>query len=165
MYAYGTRNGDVRLTRDGGASWTDLDPLKSLPARPINSLAFDPANPNRMFAAISSYDAATPAKPGHIFRSDNALSATPTWTRVGPPDQPFADMPFNVIVVDPRDSRIVYAGSDNGLWQSVDGGTTWTKVGHESGLPPVTVHDIQINAATGKTVIFTYGRGAFERIQ
>jgi hypothetical protein len=36
------------------------------------------------------------------------------------------------------------------------------KVGRESGLPPASVYDIQINPTTNRTVIFTYGRGAFE---
>lgn len=161
-YAYGTRGGEVRLTRNGGATWTDLDPSRALPARPISDLEFDPNDPNRVFAVVSSYDIATPAKRGHIFRSDNAMSPSPTWTRVGPPDVPFADMPFNVILIDPRDPRLVYAGSDNGLWRSNDGGTTFAKVGRESGLPPASVFDIQINPATNRTVIFTYGRGAFE---
>ena len=161
-YAYGSRGGEVRLTRNGGSTWTDLDPSRGLPARPINDLEFDPSNPDRLFAVVSSYDVATPTKPGHIFRTANAMSSSPTWTRVGPPDVPFADMPFNVILVDPRDTRIVYAGSDNGLWRSSDGGATFAKVGRESGLPPVSVYDIQINPTTNRTVIFTYGRGAFE---
>ena len=165
MYAYATRQGVVRLTRDGGTTWSDLDPAKGLPARPINSLAFDPTNPNRMFAAVSSYDIATPAKPGHIFRTDNALSASPAWTRVGPPNQPYADMPFNVIAIDPRNPQVVYAGSDNGLWESGDGGNTWVKSGRGSGLPPASVFDVQVNPATNKTMIFTYGRGAFELVR
>jgi photosystem II stability/assembly factor-like uncharacterized protein len=33
-YAFGNRGGEVRLTRDGGSTWTDLDPSKTLPARP-----------------------------------------------------------------------------------------------------------------------------------
>jgi photosystem II stability/assembly factor-like uncharacterized protein len=164
-YAYGTRGGEVRLTRDGGSTWTDLDPARSLPARAITSLAIDPSNPNRMFAAVSNYDVATPAKPGHIFRTDNALSASPRWTRAGPPDQPFADVPFNVIVIDPQDSQIVYAGSDNGLWESRNGGDTWVKVGLGSGLPPASVYDIQINTTTNKTILFTHGRGAFELVR
>jgi photosystem II stability/assembly factor-like uncharacterized protein len=161
-YAFGTRGGEVRLTRDGGSTWTDLDPAQGLPARPINSVAFDPTNPNRAFVAVSGYDIATPTKPGHIFRSENALSSSPTWTRVGPPDEPFADMPFNVVAIDPRNTQLVFAGSDNGLWQSNDGGATFAKVGRQSGLPPASVFDIQIQPATNRTMIFTYGRGAFE---
>lgn len=164
-YAYSTRAGVVRMTKDGGTTWSDLDPSKTLPERAINSVVFDPTNSNRAFVAVSFYNAGTPTKPGHIFRTDNALSSSPTWTRVGPPDQPFADMPFNVIAIDPRDPRLVYAGSDNGLWQSNDGGTNWTKIGLGSGLPPTSVFDIQISPTTNKTVIFTYGRGAFELVR
>ena len=161
-YAYGTRGGGVRLTRDGGATWTDLDPTRTLPVRPINGFAFDPSNPNRLFTVVSSYDEETPNKPGHIFRTENALSSSPSWIRVGPPDLPFANTPFNVIAIDPRDTRMIYAGSDNGLWESTDGGGSWVKVGRESGLPPASVYDIKINPTTNRTVIFTYGRGAFE---
>jgi hypothetical protein len=164
-YAYGANTGGVRLTRDGGTTWIDLNPMQVLPGRPVNSIAFDPSNANRAYVAVGSFDVITPSKPGHIFRTDNALSSSPTWTRVGPPDQPFADVPFNAIAIDPRDPRLVYAGSDNGLWQSMDGGTNWTKIGLGSGLPPASVFDIQINPATNKTVIFTYGRGAFELVR
>ena len=163
-YAYGSRTGAVRMTRDGGTTWSDLDPMLTLPARAVNSIAFDPTDANRAFAAVGGYDAVTPGKPGHIFRTDNALSSSPAWTRVGPPDQPFADVPFNAVAIDARNTQLVYAGSDNGLWQSNDGGTSWTKLGLGQGLPPASVHDIQINPATNKTVIFTYGRGAFERV-
>ena len=161
-YAYGTRFGAVRLTRDGGTTWTDLDPSKTLEARVINSVAFDPTNTNRLFVARSGYDDTAPNKPGHIFRTDNALASPPTWTRMALPNVPFADMPFNVIAIDPRNTRLVYAGSDNGLWRSVDGGDSWVRVGRESGLPPVAVYDIQITPTTNRTVIFTFGRGAFE---
>ena len=37
-------------------------------------------------------------------------------------------------------------------------------MGLGQGLPPASVYDIQINPATNKTVIFTYGRGAFELV-
>src|SRR5262249_38925285 len=68
-YAYGNRAGQVQLTRDGGRTWTDLDPQQNLPARPVNGLAFDPTNPDVAYAAISSFDDATPGKPGHIFKT------------------------------------------------------------------------------------------------
>ena len=94
--------------------------------------------------------------------SGTALAASPTWRQVGPgADVPFANFPFNVIAIDPTEPRRVFAGSDNGLWQSNDGGNSFTKAGRESGLPPASVYDIQISAS-GRTVIFTYGRGAFE---
>ena len=82
-YAYGTARGLLRLTRDGGTTWTDLDPSTTLEGRPINSVAFDPTNTNRVFVARSGYDDVAPNKPGHIFRTENALASSPTWTRIG----------------------------------------------------------------------------------
>ena len=159
-YAYGNRGGEIYLTRDGGATWTDLDPTTMLPARPINSIVFDPTSASIAYAALSSFNDGTPGRPGHVFKSTNALSATPTWIDISPA----ADAPFNVLAIDPRNPNLVYAGSDSGLWQTTDGGTTWNKQGLAVGIPNVPVHDIQINPTTDSTIAFTYGRGAYRLV-
>lgn len=156
-YAYGNRGGQVQLTTDGGKTWGDLDPSKSLPARPVNSLAFDPANPNILYAALSSFNDATPGKPGHVFKTTNALATSPTWINVSPPD----DVPYNVIVIDPRAPNSVYAGTDAGLWYSANSGAGWQRFGPNTGLPNASIYDFKINPATNMTVAFTYGRGAY----
>jgi photosystem II stability/assembly factor-like uncharacterized protein len=156
-YAYGNRGGELRLTRDGGATWTDLDPGRTLPARPVNALAFEPTNPEVLYVGLSSFDNGTPGKPGHVFKTTNATAASPSWNDVGPP----ADVPFNVIAIDPRNPRLVYAGTDTGLWHSTEGGATWIKDGLDVGLPPAPVYDIRINPTTEVTAVFTYGRGAY----
>ena len=73
-------------------------------------------------------------------------------------------MPFDVIVVDPRNSNLVYAGSDTGLWVSGDAGATWDKVGPDRGLPHAAIYWIEVNPATNQTVVFTHGRGAFQLV-
>lgn len=156
-YAYGTRGGRVQLTRDGGKTWVDVDPARNLPARPVNWLAFDPADSNVLYAALSSFDSGTPGKPGHVFKTVNAAAASPVWTNISPPQ----DQPFNVIAVDPVNPRLLFAGSDTGLWRSNDAGATWLRQGPDMGMPNAPVNDIKINPATGRTVVFTYGRGAF----
>jgi photosystem II stability/assembly factor-like uncharacterized protein len=153
-YAYGTRIGAVSLTRDGGNTWTDLDPSKTLPPRPVNGLAFDPTNPNVLYVGLSSFDDATPGQPGHVFKTTNALSSAPAWVNVSPP----LNQPFNVIAVDPANPAVVYAGSDTGLYRSVDGAARWRK---QNGLPNAPIYDVKINPNTGQTVVFTWGRGAY----
>ena len=92
-----------------------------------------------------------------MFKTTNALAAVPTWANVSPP----VDLPHNAIVVDGRDTRIVYVGTDIGVWRSNDAGGTWTHMGPETGMPNVAVFDLKINTATNRLVAFTHGRGAF----
>jgi photosystem II stability/assembly factor-like uncharacterized protein len=155
-YAYGSQGGRVLMTKDGGATWTDLDSRRTIPGRPINWLAFDPSNPSVLYAALSSFDDSPPARPGHVFKTTNA-GPDAAWRDISPP----SNAPFNVIAIDPRNPQRVYAGSDLGLWHSNDGGASWVKDGLDVGLPNVSVYDIQIDPATDRTVIFTYGRSAY----
>lgn len=156
-YAYANRGGDLYLTRDAGQTWTDLDPFAQVPSRPINGLAFHPANADVLYAVLSSFDNATPGASGHVFKTSNALAAVPAWTNTSPP----ADQPFNVVAIDPRNANRVYAGSDTGLWLSDNAGASWIKQGIDVGIPNVPIYDIQINPATDRTIAFTYGRGAY----
>jgi hypothetical protein len=55
-----------------------------------------------------------------------------TWTRT-------ARFPvggdINVIVVDPKDPNVVYAGTEHmGVWKSTDGGLTWAEVGYSGDM-------------------------------
>jgi photosystem II stability/assembly factor-like uncharacterized protein len=128
-----------------------------LPLRPITWLAFDPTNPNVLYATLSLFDDFPPGRPtGHVFKTTN-VGADTTWRDISPP----SDTPFNVVAIDPRNPQRVYAGSDLGLWHSNDGGESWIKDGLDVGLPNVSVYDIQINPTTNRTVIFTYGRSAY----
>jgi photosystem II stability/assembly factor-like uncharacterized protein len=159
-YAYGNRGGEIYVTHNGGGTWTNLDPSRTLPARPINSIVFDPTTASIAYAAVSSFNDATPTRSGHVFKTLNALAATPTWIDVSPA----ADVPFNVLAIDPRNPHLIYAGSDRGLWQSTDSGTSWSKQGLEVGIPNASVFDIQINPTTDSTIAFTYGRGAYRLV-
>jgi uncharacterized protein (TIGR03437 family) len=156
-YAYGTTAGQIRLTVDGGKNWIDLDPTKALPARGINAVAFDPTNPNVLYAGFSGFSLATSVRPGHLFKTTNALATPVVWKDVSPA----ADTPFDAVTVDPSDAKSVYVGTDAGLWHSSDSGSSWQHMGPESGLPNAPVYDIKINPSTKRAFAFTYGRGAY----
>jgi hypothetical protein len=123
----------------------------------VNSIAFDPVDRNTLYLAFTNFSTAS-VKPRHVYKTTNAFADAPTWANISPPE----DVPFDVIAIDPRNSKLVYAGSDTGLWVSGDAGATWYKFGPDQGLPHATIYDIKINPLTNQTVVFTYGRGAYE---
>jgi hypothetical protein len=162
-YAVG-RKGSLQMTIAGGqAQWRNLDPTGTLPKRKVpRGLAFDPRMPGTLYVVYSTFRS-EPEEQGRVFRTANALAAVPTWTNVGPEND--VDIPHNSIALDPVDPRIVWVGTDLGVWRGTwNDGTAnmaWTHYGPESGLPHVMVHDVKVHAASRQPVAFTHGRGAF----
>ena len=156
IYAYGTEDGQLLITANGGGQWNNLDPANVLPGRYVSGLAFSPFDSNTLYVAFSGYDEGTPGNPGHLFKTTNALAAIPTWVNVSPP----VDLPNNCVSIDPNNANNVYVGADAGVWNSSNGGTTWTHFGPANGLPNVPVYDLQFTDASRLTA-FTHGRGAY----
>ncbi|TAJ94810.1 hypothetical protein EPO44_13800 [bacterium] len=156
-YAFGTVDGQLRLTTNGGTTWNNIDAANMVPNRPITDLRFDPTNANILYVTLSDFNESTPGQPGHVFKTTDALSGSPTWSNVSTP----VNIPHNTIVVDFFDPSILYVGTDQGVWKSTDAGSTWTQMGPETGMPNVAVFELQINNTTGRLVAFTHGRGAF----
>ncbi|HEV8244934.1 MAG TPA: hypothetical protein VGP93_04170 [Polyangiaceae bacterium] len=61
---------------------------------------------------------------------DNAPSNVGEWEEITPPEIDGVDLPGGAIVVNPKDTRIVYAGSANhkGLYKSTDCGASFTHI-------------------------------------
>jgi photosystem II stability/assembly factor-like uncharacterized protein len=114
----------------------DWVPYKDLNLMGVESIAIDPADPNRVYLACGTYT--NPRTPnGAILRSNDRGR---TFQRT--------DVPFKFggnedgrgngerLAVDPHDGRILYLGTrHDGLWRSQDRGATWARV---AGFPDVT---------------------------
>src|SRR5262249_30863932 len=68
IYAYGNAQGQVWITTNAGATWSNLDPNKTLPGRAVNSLAFDPTEPSVIYAALGGFNAGITLA-GHLFKT------------------------------------------------------------------------------------------------
>ncbi|HXI50423.1 MAG TPA: hypothetical protein VNH84_02935, partial [Candidatus Saccharimonadales bacterium] len=108
-YAYSAAS-QLRLTTDGGQTWKDLDPFGQVPARTVTGLAFNPTDANILYVCLSGFNENTPALPGHVFRTANALAASPTWAAATFP----VNIPANAIAMDQSDPAVVYVGTDLG---------------------------------------------------
>ncbi len=109
----------VYISRNGGTSWTLL--ATGLPSGfsiNIRSIAINPKKPANVYLATDM----------GIYASANRGTQ---WTRriAG-----LANMVVTAIAVNPKNPTTVYAGTEyNGMYRSLDGGTTWAKI--NTGLP------------------------------
>lgn len=67
--------------------------------------------------------------------------------------------PINVVAEDPADARILYVGTDSGVYASVNRGGTWVSL--SAGLPVIPVHDLVVHPRDAELVIATHGRSIY----
>jgi hypothetical protein len=67
--------------------------------------------------------------------------------------------PVNVVVQDRKNPKLLFAGTDQGLYASLDGGTSWLPF--KNNMPWVKVTDLVIHPRENDLVVATYGRGAW----
>jgi hypothetical protein len=97
----------------------------------VVSLATDPINTNKLFAAVGMYTNSFDPNDGAILRSADQGA---TWQTTKLPFKLGGNMPGRGmgerLAIDPNDDNVLYLGapSGNGLWRSTDSGVTWSKV-------------------------------------
>jgi hypothetical protein len=63
------------------------------------------------------------------------------------------------VVEDPQKSSLLFAGTEFGLFFSVDGGRKWVQL--KGGLPTIAVRDLAIQARESDLAVATFGRGFY----
>ena len=97
----------------------------------VVSIAPDPVNTNKVFAAVGMYTNSFDPNNGAILRSADQGT---TWQTTALPFKLGGNMPGRGmgerLAVDPNNDNVLYFGtpSGNGLWRSTDSGVTWAKV-------------------------------------
>lgn len=151
MVWVGTDDGNIQLTRDGGATWTNLRPnLRGVPdftwVSRVEASNFDPA------VAYVSFDGHRRGdmKP-YVYRTADYGR---TWTGImaGLP----AAQPVYVVKEDHRNPRLLFLGTETTVYASLDQGATWNRLGQD--LPVVPVYDLVIHPRENDLIIGTHGR-------
>ncbi len=147
-----TDDGNLQLTRDGGKTWTNFaDKLPECPkAAWIPQVEVSEKNAGEAFVVVNNYR-----------QNDwNAYLYHTTdygrkWTRLASPKNVGA---FCLSVVqDQSQPNLLFLGTDQGLYFSLDYGKIWQKW-HNEGFPSVPVQDMKIHPKTGDLVLGTFGR-------
>ena len=121
LYA-GARGGGVWKSTDAGASWASASPI--FPTADVHALAFDPTNPDNIYAGTGDNLAGiVPIRGRGIFVSTDAASS---WTRLPRTDDPNFYY-VNKLAVSTANPAHIYAATGTGVMASFDGGQTWTR--------------------------------------
>ena len=149
----GTDDGNLQLTRDGGRTWTNV--CKALPALPactwISYVAPSPHDAGTCFVTADGHMLGdfTP----HVFVTRDFGK---TW---GPLATPEMKGYAHVVLQDPVNPELLFAGTEWGLYGSLDGGKQWAQV--RAGIPNVAVRDLAIQPREGDLLVATHGRGIY----
>lgn len=146
------------LTANGVTPWAYAQPRSGR----VAGLAFDPVNPNVVYACYSTLKRALYPTDAHVYKS---INGGVTWfPSDGSGSSSLPDISTRQIAVDPRNPQNVYVASDLGMFVSTDGGATWA---HDpEAFPNVIVEDLGFDQGVSSNWLFaySYGRGAY-RVQ
>ncbi len=163
----GTDDGNVQMTVDGGKSWQNLTKnIIGLPKNSWISMIYLDSNKSKILNST--------AKPGLVFEpivEDIWVVANnyrqndwnPYLFKSADGGKTWKSMINSTVkghclsvLVDPLNANLVFLGTDQGLWISLDGGINWKKW---SKFPSCPVQDIKYQFTESDLILGTFGRG------
>jgi photosystem II stability/assembly factor-like uncharacterized protein len=150
LYA-GTDDGLIQVSEDGGALWREID---SLPGAGelffVNDIKADLHDASTVYVAVDQHKTGdfTP----YLLKSvDRGL----TWKSIAG-DLPARHLVWR-LVQDHEEPGLLFAGTEFGVFFTVDGGDSWLKLSGES--PTIPFRDLVIQKRENDLVGATFGRG------
>ncbi len=152
IYA-GTDDGVIQVTEDGGATWRKIEKLPGVPDNFfVNRIRASRTDKDAVFVAVDNHKTGDYAP--YVLRSDDRGR---TWTSIA------GDLPARTlvwaIVQDCVKRDLLFAGTEFGIYTTVDGGKHWHKLG--GGVPTISFRDIEIQERESDLVGASFGRSFF----
>jgi len=148
----GTDDGNVWVTRDNGKAWVKLnDKISGNPGYWVSRVAASPSDPGTAYVSYTGFrnDDFRP----YLYKTTDYGA---TWTSLA---AGLVEGPVNVVREDPKNPKLLFAGTDFGVYLSFDGGSAWMKL--KGNMPTQPVHDLKVQPREADLIIATHGRGAY----
>lgn len=147
----GTDDGNIQLTRDGGKTWTNFrGKILGMPLGAwVPQIRASSYNAAEAFVVVNDYRRGD-MKP-YIFRTTDFGK---TWTRLL--DEKKVTGYALCVIQDPVEPNLIFVGTEQGLWISLDNGTNFQQFKNE--YPSVSTYDLAIQEREADLVIATFGR-------
>jgi len=132
----GTDNGRVQLSRDGGGHWNQVTPEEMPAWGRVNMVEPSRFDADAAYVAVDTHrlDLHRPV----LFRTTDAGAH---WQSIvkGIPDDEYVSS----VAADPKQAGLLFAGTNRGVYVSLDDGGSWHRLGSE--LPTTTVRDLTVH--------------------
>lgn len=146
----GSDDGKIHVSKDGGVSWQLIS--DNLPQNLwVSRVVASQHKKERVYATLNGYR--NDNFNSYVFVSEDFGN---TWTSISNG----LSQAVNVIVEDSANENILYVGTDNGLFISLDKGITWQDFSNE--MPKVAVHDVVVQSKAKEVIIGTHGRSIYK---
>ena len=147
----GTDDGNLQVSRDGGATWTEVGRnipggTKGYYVSRVEASHFDAAT---AYASVDGHKS-DDLRPYVYVTRDYGES----WEAITSSLPEYGNV--NTVRQDPRNARLLYAGTEFGFFVSLDEGGSWRPF--MSGLPVVRIDDVVVHPRDGDLVLATHGR-------
>jgi hypothetical protein len=166
-----TTQGNTMTTWAAARPVTPVPPVGSLPAARLtgaSSIDFPPVTPTGTqpgqvfigaFIGIMNNGLPPPDDKGRLWRTTDGGQ---TWTSIvgADPAHRLPNVPVYVVKYDPVTPTTIYAGTDLGVYFSIDDAATWNRMG--DGFPMVPARDLYVARNQDFIRVATYGRGLWE---
>ncbi|MFN0097959.1 MAG: glycoside hydrolase [Gemmatimonadaceae bacterium] len=144
----GTDDGLVHVTRDNGKTWRDVTPPQIGPWWKVSIMDASHFDAGTAYAAVNTLrlDDLRP----HIYRTRDGGK---TWTEIVSGID--SGSTINVVREDPKRRGLLFAGSENHVWFSLDDGDHWHPL--RRNMPSISIRDLIVK--DDDIAVGTHGRG------
>lgn len=149
----GTDDGLIQITENDGQNWRKVDKLAGVPDQSyVARILASQHDANTVYALFNNHQNGD-FKPYIVKSTDTGK----TWTSIT------TNLPVRgslyAIAEDHVNPNLLFAGTEFGVFLTVDGGGKWVQM--KSGLPTIAVRDIAIQKTENDLVLATFGRGFY----